>query len=390
MISSLRFCLRFCAVAAVVALLGSTTPQGVVIAQQYRLTAPPSGNNQHAIVTQYIGIVRVTIDYSSPNVTSPAGEDRTGKIWGQLVPYGMPKSDFGLYEPMPWRGGANEGTTIEFSHDVVLEGKPIAAGKYGIHFIPDAQEWTLILSKNSWQWGSYFYRESEDALRVKVKPAKNEFRQWLTYEFLERKPSSALCAMMWENLRVPFKIEVPNINDYYVAQMRKELQGEIGFSWESWQQAAAFCLQNNTNLEEGLRWADYSISAPFLGEKNFRTLSTKSGLLAKLGKQSAADSVMNIAISLPSATMMDLHNHARSLQAQGRKQEAMKVFELNAQRNPKDWVPQWGLARGYSALGEYSKALKAAEKALTLNPDEGNKNNIQKGIEKLKADKDVN
>ena len=101
-------------------------PLGNILAQQYRLTAPPSGNNQHAVVTQYIGLVRVTVDYNSPNVTSPSGEDRTGKIWGQVVPYGTPKSDFGLLEPMPWRGGANEGTTIEFSHDVVLEGKPLS------------------------------------------------------------------------------------------------------------------------------------------------------------------------------------------------------------------------------------------------------------------------
>jgi hypothetical protein len=389
MIPSLRFCLRFSAVAAVVALLASA-PQGVAIAQQYRLTAPPSGSNQHAVVTQYIGLVRVTVDYNSPNVTSPAGEDRTGKIWGQLVPYGMPKSDFGLFEPMPWRGGANEGTTIEFSHDVVLEGKPVAAGKYGINFIPDAQEWTLILSKNSWQWGSYFYREADDLLRVKIKPVKNEFRQWLTYEFLERKPSSALCAMMWENLRVPFKIEVPNVNEYYIAQMRKELQGEIGFAWESWQSAASFCVQNNINLEEALRWADYSISNPFVGQANFRTLNTKGQILAKLGKQKQADSLMNAAINHPTAGMMDVHTYARSLQAQGRKQDAMKIFELNAQRNPKDWVPQWGLARGYSSLGEYAKAIKAAEKALSLNPDEANKKNIQAGIEKLKAGKDLN
>ncbi len=387
---SLKHCsMRTFFAALALAALCVCLPQGNIFAQ-YRLTAPPSGNNQHAVVTQYIGLVRVTVDYSSPNVTSPSGEDRTGKIWGQLVPYGMPKSDFGLFEPMPWRGGANEGTTIEFSHDVVLEGKPIPAGKYGIHFIPDAQEWTLILSKNSWQWGSYFYRESEDALRVKVKPAKSEFRQWLTYEFLERKTTSALCAMMWENLRVPFSISVPNVNDYYVAQMRKDLQGEVGFSWQNWQQAANFCLQNNVNLEEAVRWADYSISGAFIGEKNFLTLSTKAGLLAKLGKQSSSDSLMNIAIAMPTASVMDLHTYARGLQAQGRKQEAIKIFEMNAERNPKEWVTQWGLARGYSALGNYSKALKAAEKALTLNPDEGNKKNIQSGIEKLKSGKDVN
>ncbi len=389
MIPPFRSLMRLGIIAVVVAFF-IAVPRESAFAQQYRLTSPPSGNNQHATVTQYIGLVRVTIDYNSPNVTSPTGEDRTGKIWGQLVPYGTPKSDFGLLEPMPWRGGANEGTTIEFSHDVVLEGKTVPAGKYGINFIPDAQEWTLILSKNSWQWGSYFYREADDALRVKVKPTKSEFRQWLTYEFIERKPAAALFAMMWENLRVPIKVEVPNLNDYYVAQMRKDLQGEIGFAWENWQSAANFCLQNNINLDEALRWSDYSISGTFVGQANFRTLSTKGQILAKLGKQKQADSLMNLAINQPTAGVMDLHTYARSLQAQGRKQDAMKIFELNAQRNPKEWVPHWGLARGYSSLGDYGKALKAAEKALSLNPDDGNKKNIQAGIEKLKAGKDVN
>ena len=58
------------------------------------LTAPPPGANQRSTVTQYMGMVSVTIDYNSPDVTSPAGEDRTGKIWGQLVPWGIAPNPF--------------------------------------------------------------------------------------------------------------------------------------------------------------------------------------------------------------------------------------------------------------------------------------------------------
>jgi tetratricopeptide (TPR) repeat protein len=87
---------------------------------------------------------------------------------------------------------------------------------------------------------------------------------------------------------------------------------------------------------------------------------------------------------------MDIHTAARALQAQGRKQDALKIFEMNAKRNPNAWVAHWGLARGLSGVGEYSKALAEAQKALSLNPDEGNKKNIQGGIEKLKANKDIN
>src|SRR5262245_44129111 len=88
-----------------------------------QMTLPPSGNNQKSEVTQYLGLVKVTIAYSSPDV---AGRE----IWGKLVPYGMANLNFGkstAQNPSPWRAGANENTTITLSHDVEVEGKPLKA-----------------------------------------------------------------------------------------------------------------------------------------------------------------------------------------------------------------------------------------------------------------------
>ena len=106
--ASLRFAAAFLLV------VGFT---GVLTAQA--LTVPPGGANQRAVVTQYLGLVSVTIDYNAPDVTSPAGEDRTGKIWGQLVPWGIAPNPFypgfGSAEEMPWRAGSNEATKITFS-----------------------------------------------------------------------------------------------------------------------------------------------------------------------------------------------------------------------------------------------------------------------------------
>ena len=79
------------------------------------LTIPPSGNNQKASVTQYIGPVRITIDYSSPAVHGPDGKDRRGQIWGKLVPYGLTDLGFGNGKPAPWRAGANENTVFAVS-----------------------------------------------------------------------------------------------------------------------------------------------------------------------------------------------------------------------------------------------------------------------------------
>ncbi len=108
-----------------------------------QISTPPSGGNQKSVVTQYMGLVSVTITYNSPDVTAPNGQDRTDKIWGQLVPYGLNNLQFGTSSdenPSPWRAGANENTTIEFSHDVQVEDQPLKAGTYGLHMIPGEDE----------------------------------------------------------------------------------------------------------------------------------------------------------------------------------------------------------------------------------------------------------
>jgi hypothetical protein len=128
---------------------------GAVSGQLPPQTLPPSGNNQKASVSQFIGPVQVTIDYSSPAVHSPAGQDRRGQIWGKLVPYGMVDLAFNQGKLSPWRAGANENTVFAVSHPVTIEGQPLPAGRYGLHMIPGADEWTIIFSKNSGAWGAF-------------------------------------------------------------------------------------------------------------------------------------------------------------------------------------------------------------------------------------------
>src|SRR5690349_25160958 len=82
------------------------------------LSLPPNGMNQKAEVSQWIGLVKVTIGYHSPNVHGPGDRDRTGHIWGELIKYGMFDDGFGPSKAAPWGAGANETTTISFSHDV--------------------------------------------------------------------------------------------------------------------------------------------------------------------------------------------------------------------------------------------------------------------------------
>lgn len=152
-------------------------------------------------VTQRIGIdTDIKIDYSRPGV-------KGRKIWGELVPYGMnPGSEYTKGKPFPWRGGANENTTIEFTKNVMVEGNKLPAGKYSLHFIPSEKDWTVIFNKGNNQWGSYTYNEADDALRITVKPVKAPFQEWLVYGFDNLASNSATAFLLWEELKVPFKI----------------------------------------------------------------------------------------------------------------------------------------------------------------------------------------
>ncbi len=323
------------------------------------VTTPPSGGNQKASVTQYMGLAKVTIEYSSPDVTGPNGESREGQIWGQLVPYGMTNLGFGTAEESPWRAGANENTIITFSHDVQVEGQPLKAGTYGLHMIVNPDQWTIIFSNNSSAWGSFFYNPEEDALRVEVTPEESPFTEWLTYGFDNRELGATTAFLAWENLKVPFKISC-NIHEIYLANIRQELQLTKGFSWQGWQSAANYCVQNDINLEEALTWADQAINAPFgIGQENFTTLDTKAQVLSKLGKEDEAKEVMAKAIDHPTASMRQIHFYGRRLIAEGKNQEALKIFELNRKRNPKDkFTTLVGLARGYQAVGKKQKAIE--------------------------------
>jgi tetratricopeptide (TPR) repeat protein len=336
------------------------------------ISLPPSGGNQKASVSQWMGIVKVSFTYNSPDVTSPTGEDRTGKIWGELVPWGMNYLGFGSAKESPWRAGANENTVFYTSHDVRIEGKDLPAGHYGFHIIPSENgPWTLIFSRDYTSWGSYFYDPAGDALRVETTPLDSEFNEWLNFGFDDRELESCTAYLEWENKKIPFRIEVPDIHEIYLARIREELKSSPGFNYMSWMQAASYCANNKINLEEALTWADQAISAPFIGQENFQTYQTKANVLNAMGKTSEADMIMDKAIDHGTASVGAIHQYARSLIEAGRNDKAMEVFQKNAKKHPEEkFTTNVGLARGYAALGDTKKAIKYWETALENIPED--------------------
>jgi hypothetical protein len=363
----------------------------VVPAAAQVVTLPPSGDNQKCSITQYLGPASVTVTYSSPDVHAPDGSDRHGKIWGDLVPYGWKEESFGTCgKKCPWRGGANENTVVRFSHAVRVEGQPLAAGAYGLHFVAGETEWTVIFSKNSMSWGSYSYDESEDALRVKVKPVHAPYREWLAYDFIDRHPEHAVLALEWEDLRVPIAIDLPDAVEIYAGILRDELRGSPGYCWHGWQQAADYLVQQKAHLDEAERWARNAVSMPFIGEENWDTLHTLATAQKALGKETESKATMDKALDHSSAGPTDIYQYARPLIREGRPQEALRIFQAAAKRYPGQWPLDLGIARAQSALGNYPAALKKAKAALVVAPDEPNRENVRRLIARLEKGEDIN
>jgi hypothetical protein len=373
----------------IIATMVSTLLAGSAVAQG--ISTPPPGDNQRSSVTQYIGgVVKVTVDYNSPDVHAPNGEDRRGKIWGTLVPYGAPDQQFGTCTECPWRAGANENTVFTVSHDVKIEGQPLPAGSYGFHIEPVKDgDWTVIFSKNSTSWGSFYYDPQEDALRVKAKPSPAEYNEFLTYEFTDRRPNKATVALKWEDIQLPLTITVDNIADVHLAKIRAELRNSNGFTWQNWVQAAQYALSVQ-RPNDALEFADAAVNRQFIGQENFQTLQTLAQAQEAAGKTADAKVTRDKALNHRTAGPVEIHQYARQLQLQGKKEEALRVWELNAKRYPNEWPVHVGLARGLSAAGRYKEALKHAKLALAQAPDDINKKSLTDAIAKLEAGKDMN
>ena len=330
-----------------------------------------------AEVTQTIGLTQITVNYSRPKVTDARGQDRTGKIWGGLVPYGFTNLGFGNGKDNPWRAGANENTTISFSDDVKVEGKDLKAGTYGLHIaVLENDKATVIFSNNTTSWGSYFYEESEDVLRVDIATVENMPTEVLTYSFIDYTSNSTILALDWEKKRFPIKIDV-DVHAIVLANFRNELRSTAGFGWQGPLDAARYCLNNNINNEEALAWVNQSIA----NNSNFQNVFTKAGLLNQKGDEENYIKLMEE--SAEQANVGQLNFLGYQLIGQGDFKKAIEFFQLNVKRNPNNANVHDSLGEAYRANGDNKLAIKSFQKALSLNPAQNVKVNSEKNLKEL-------
>ncbi len=320
--------------------------------------------SQRAVTTQRVGLTDITINYCRPLA---GGRE----IWGKAVPYGQ-----------VWRSGANENTTISFTDDVSVEGHALAAGTYGLHTIPTADQWTVIFSKNSTSWGSFSYDEKEDALRVTVKPHAAEFEEALAYTFEELKPDSVAATLRWEKVAVPFHISA-DVNGIVLRSIQNQLRNTGGFTWAGFDEAANWLIDANQNLEQAMKWEDRSIQI----EERFENLLGKSMILEEQGKKQEAEAMKTKA--LDTANGLQLHFYGRSLQQQKKQDEGFAVFKVNVKKHPNEWYAHGELARMASAKGDFDTAVKEMKLAMPGAPDVA-KPGIQRLLGRLEKKEDIN
>jgi tetratricopeptide (TPR) repeat protein len=346
--------------------------------------AAPNGYTKKALVAEQIGLTDISISYQRPKLNG-----REGKIWGQVIHKGFIDQGFGNRKPAPWRAGANETTIIEFDHDVKVEGQSLAKGKYGFFIAYDSLASTVIFSRKYSSWGSFFYDEKDDVLRVKVKPQPlDKVVESLKFEFSGQTPNSAIISLSWDKLSIPFKVEV----DYFKQQLdafAAESQNPKGFTPQGLNIAANWALQNNYGLDKALEWATLATAPTFPGDPtSFSALSTKAMILDKLGRSEEAARAIKTAIAYGNPGQ--LQQFGRQLIGLNKPKMALDVFQYNFNKAPDQFITLTGMARGLSANGEYAKALDFASRALPLAPNDQAKNQVQGMVDKLKANKDIN
>ena len=309
---------------------------------QQNLTQPRA--SQQASVSQRVGLTDITINYHKPGV-------KGREVWGTLVPYDQ-----------VWRAGANENTTVSFSTKVKINGKEVPAGKYGLHMIPTEKNWTIIFSKDNAAWGSFFYDESHDQMRFTTTPTATDFQEWLSYTVDDVSPNSTTVSLRWENLRIPFTIDV-DANQIVAESMEEQLTGLAGFGWQGWNQIANYYMLNKMDINQALAFVDRSIGI----NQNVTNSFTKAIILEETGKTEEAAKMKEEAFV--NASENNINTLGYQYLFAGRVDDAMLIFKKNVEMHPDSWNVYDSLGECYAAAKDNEHAIEYYTKALEKAPE---------------------
>lgn len=325
-------------------------------AQAPPLTLPEA--SPAASATQRVGLTDIAIVYHRPAV-------KERKVWGDLVPYDQ-----------VWRAGANENTVLTLSTPARVGGQAVPAGKYGLHMIPTAGNWTVILSNESTAWGSFFYDQARDAARLTVTPATSPFTEALAYTFDDPTANAVTLTLRWEKLAVPVRIEV-DTPAVVTESLTQQLHGLPGFFPQSFAQAAMWVARNKGDLGQAAAWADRAVQM----NRNYQTLRAQSVVKEAGGDQAAADRLREQALAV--ATELDVNAYGYELLGAGQVDKAIEVFQKNVADHPKSWNAYDSLGEALALKGQKAEAAAQYRKALSMVGDDTNRKRIEGILGKL-------
>lgn len=320
----------------------------VLNAQHFNIHNPITlpDKSQQSIIKQRIGYTDITINYHSPGA-------RGREVWGKLIPNNK-----------IWRAGANENTVITITDNVQIEGQSLEAGSYGLHLLPEENQWTFIFSKNHTSWGSYFYNEEEDVLRVTVPVEPNqEYREWMSFDFNKRERNSFSIVLSWSDKKAELEFTL-DIDTIALEHIRNQLRSDAYWEWFSWCQAADYCAEYGVNTEEALQWIERSIAM----QENFSNWDVKSKLLRQSGDEAGAKLAIQRAIEVGNAVYLE--RYGRRLMREEQFERAEYVFLKAIQKDKAYWRAHFNHGNALIALKRTKEAKKAIEKALEFVPED--------------------
>jgi hypothetical protein len=250
----------------------------ILLAADAQLKTPAPSPTQ--TVKQDFGLSNIELSYSRPGM-------KGRKIYGDLVPFGK-----------VWRTGANNATTITFGEEVMLGGKKVPAGKYGLLTIPDKNNWTFVLTKQLDVTSPAGYKQEMDVVRVEAKPMKvDNDVETFTMQFANIKPTSVDLQLLWENTTVSLPITT-DVETKVMAQidnlMNKDNRPYFG--------AAMYYMDNGKDLNQAMVWFDKAVE---LNPKAFWIHHQRANALAKLGKKEEAKAAANKSMQLAKEAQND-------------------------------------------------------------------------------------
>lgn len=320
----------------------------------------PTRVSQSRTTTANIGKADITIKYHSPSVNGR-------KIFGGLVPY-----DFVVDgKEYPWRAGSNERTLITFSHDVMVEGKSLKAGEYGLVILVSEREWTLIFSSGK-TWGAFNYDKANDVLRVPVKTQQVPFQEWLSYEFTNPESESVDIVLRWERTAVSFKIETDALSNLIA-----DLEAKENKSATEYQELAIRTLEKDPNAKDkALQYLETSKTMLDKEEEGqnktyytFKYMFQKGELLKKMNRAKEGDAL--IAEALKNSTGFPIYYYALSkYMNEGKKREGLKLLLDDLKVHPNNYPTYLALGEIYQKEGDQKSAVDNFKKAYDLNVEQ--------------------